>query len=64
MRESSGAGMLGWTDTHAHAKIVTRQLQMMSQMVRWFEQTQNCCCCISMSEKGAAEHYDQVGEKG
>ena len=30
---SSGSGMLGWTATQVHAKIVTRQLQMMLQIV-------------------------------
>ena len=32
--ESSGAGRLGCTDTHEHAKIVARQLQTMSQTER------------------------------
>ena len=33
-RESPGAGMFGWTATHAHAKTVEKQLQMMFHIVR------------------------------
>ena len=34
VKESSGPGMLGWTDTQQQENIVTKQLQMISQMVR------------------------------
>jgi len=30
-----GEGMFGWTDTHEHAKIVARQLHIISHIERW-----------------------------
>ena len=43
--------MLGWTDTQEQAKIVTKQLQMMSHIVRRFGQA---LAILAMTERGAA----------
>lgn len=45
----SAGGQLGWTETHIHAKMVTKQLQMMSRSFR-----QSSMSLHVESEKGAA----------
>ena len=51
---SSGLGILGWTAIQVHANKVTRQLQMIFQIVRQCCRSLQCSDVTSLAEMGSA----------